>query len=89
MRDMAKQTMSRPEWGSYQTVKAIFGISRTQAYRLAADGKIKTASLRQRGQAKGKRLFSLDSIAALLEKQAGSDVSKLNLKQEAAARGNA
>lgn len=75
---MVKPTTTRPEWGPAKIATAIFGISRTQLYRLAADGSIKSASLRKRGEVKGKRLFSLDSIAAFIEKQAESEVSTLS-----------
>ena len=77
---MVTQTCARPEWGDSKKAKAIFGLSRTSLYRLASAGRIKSASLRERGQAKGKRLFSMDSIADYIEKQAASELSQLNME---------
>lgn len=45
----------------------ICGLSRSMLYSLAADGKIKTACVRQPGKARGIRLFHLPSIVALIE----------------------
>ena len=58
---------SRPEWMDAKEVKAYFGLSRTVLFRLYKAGRIKTASIKDRGQIKGKRLFFSDSISALLE----------------------
>jgi predicted site-specific integrase-resolvase len=63
-------THTRPEWGDSKVVNQHFGISRSVLYRLFAEGKIKSTSLRERGKLRGKRLFSLDSVAALLESRA-------------------
>lgn len=57
----------RAEWMDAREVKAHFGLSRTVLFRLYKAGKIKTASIKNRGQIKGKRLFFTDSIAELLE----------------------
>jgi hypothetical protein len=64
---MANATVTRPEWGDANKVREIFGISRTSLHRLTVAGKVKSSSLRERGQIKGKRLYSLDSVAAFLE----------------------
>lgn len=63
-------TNIRPEWGDTKAAKATFGICRTTLLRLAAEGKIKTCSLKERGKLRGKRLFSFDSIAAFIEARA-------------------
>jgi hypothetical protein len=60
----------RPEWIDCQRVKYFFTISRSTIYRLASEGKIKTVSLRERGNIRGKRLFSYDSIVAFLNSRA-------------------
>ena len=60
----------RPEWGDAKAVREVFGIGRSTLYNLAARGRIKTVSLRERGCQRGKRLFSMDSIAHLLESRA-------------------
>jgi hypothetical protein len=46
--------------------RRIFGLSRTFLYRLAAQGKIRTASLRENGKRHGKRLFEAASIREFL-----------------------
>ena len=46
-----------------------WGIKRSLAYQLLADGKIRGVSLRRRGQSRGKRLFSVDSIRQFLRTQ--------------------
>ena len=43
-----------------------FGIKRSLAYALLADGLIRGVSLRRRGQTKGKRLFDVASVRAYL-----------------------
>lgn len=73
---MAESTnIFRPEWGDVKTVHARFGISKSTVYRLADEGKIRTASLRERGMQRGKRLFSLDSIAAFIESRATGGIA--------------
>ena len=46
-----------------------FGLRRSLLYELDADGLIKGVSLRRRGAARGKRLWSIDSIRAYLASQ--------------------
>lgn len=58
----------RPEWADAKRIHDLFGIGKSALYQLAADGKIKTSSLRERGKTRGKRLFSCDSVAAYIEK---------------------
>ena len=43
------------------------GFGRSKLYELAAKGKIKSRSLRERGQIKGTRLFNLRSILDFIE----------------------
>lgn len=57
----------RPEWLRPNQIPIYFGIGRSKAYELIADGKVKSVSLRKRGQKHGTRLVSFDSIAAYLE----------------------
>lgn len=59
-----------PLWGDAKTVQAHFGICKSTTYRLAAEGKIRTSSLRERGMLRGKRLFNLPSIEAFIEARA-------------------
>jgi hypothetical protein len=55
-------------------LEAGWGIKRSLAYQLLADGAIKGVSLRRRGQLRGKRLFSVDSVREFLREQ--MEVSK-------------
>ena len=48
------------------------GFSRSKLYALAADGKIRTASIRAPGELKGTRLFELKSILDLVERCAAN-----------------
>lgn len=49
-----------------------FGLKRSLLYQLHAQGLIKGMSLRRRGAARGKRLWSIDSIRSYLASQMGS-----------------
>jgi hypothetical protein len=55
-------------------LEAGWGIKRSLAYQLLADGAIKGVSLRRRGQLRGRRLFSVDSVREFLREQ--MEVSK-------------
>lgn len=44
------------------------GFTRPKLYQLAAEGKIKTASIRENGALKGVRLFHLASVLAYIER---------------------
>jgi len=58
-----------PEFVDCRGLDAGWGIKRSLAYQLLADGKIQGVSLRRRNQIRGKRLFSVDSIREFLRKQ--------------------
>ena len=62
--------VEKPEWASALTISRMFGLSRSTLYELAAAGKIRTASLRDRGKKRGKRLFSTDSVSHFIESRA-------------------
>jgi excisionase family DNA binding protein len=57
----------RPEWLRPKEIPKYFGIGRSKSYELIASGKVKSVSLRKRGQKNGTRLISYDSLAAYLE----------------------
>ncbi|RYD85073.1 MAG: hypothetical protein EOP84_03645 [Verrucomicrobiaceae bacterium] len=59
--------VSQATWGDAKTVGRMTGISRSVLYRLEAEGKIRSASLRAEGKQRGKKLFCLDSIQRFLE----------------------
>ena len=58
-----------PEFVDCRGLESGWGIKRSLAYQLLADGKIRGVSLRRRGRSRGKRLFSVDSIRAFLREQ--------------------
>jgi hypothetical protein len=58
-----------PEFVDCKGLEAGWGIKRSLAYQLLADGKIHGVSLRRRNQIRGKRLFSVDSVRAFLREQ--------------------
>lgn len=58
-----------PEFLDAEGLRARFGIKRSLAYALLADGAIRGVSLRRRGQLRGKRLFVVDSVRAFLRSQ--------------------
>jgi len=65
----AKASHFDPEFVDCKGLEAGWGIKRSLAYQLLTDGKIKGVSLRRRGQIRGKRLFSVDSVRAFLREQ--------------------
>jgi hypothetical protein len=58
-----------PEFVDAPGLQARFGIKRSLAYVLLAEGAIKGVSLRRRGSLKGKRLFDVASVRAYLRAQ--------------------
>ena len=68
-RDSAHESSElKPEWLRMPEAVRIFGISRAKLYDLIAKGRIKSVSLRERGQTKGTRLLSYDALHDYLEK---------------------
>ena len=60
-----------PEFVDAPGLQFRFGIKRSLAYVLLAEGAIKGVSLRRRGSLKGKRLFDVASVRAYLRAQMG------------------
>ena len=58
-----------PEFLDATGLQLRFGIKRSLAYALLADGAIQGVSLRRRNQTRGKRLFSVDSVRRYLREQ--------------------
>lgn len=58
-----------PEFLDAAGLQSRFGIKRSLAYALLADGAIRGVSLRRRNQLRGKRLFAVDSVRAFLRAQ--------------------
>lgn len=85
------QSTTRPEWLRPKDIQKYFGIGRSKAYELIAAGKVKSVSLRQRGQKHGTRLVSYDSLAAYLDSLAsgGEALDKKTPQAETAEAGSA
>ena len=62
-----------PEWGDVGDLKRLFGFRESFTYELLRQGRIKTAMIRGRGNKRGKRLISLDSVRKLLEETAATE----------------
>jgi len=58
-----------PEFVDFVGLRELFGIKRSLAYELLRDGAIQSVSLRLRGQVRGKRLFSVDSVRQFLRQR--------------------
>jgi hypothetical protein len=65
----ARASRPDPEFVDCRGLEAGWGIKRSLAYALLADGKIEGVSLRRRNQIRGKRLFKVDSVRAFLRSQ--------------------
>lgn len=65
----------KPEWIRPKDVPRFFGLGRTAVYELLAKNKVRSVSMRKRGQRHGARLISYDSLKNYLESLAkGGDV---------------
>lgn len=60
-----------PEFVGYTEARALFGLSRTHLYKLGKEGQVQTVSLRAKGRTRGRRLYSVASIRALLNAAMG------------------
>jgi hypothetical protein len=69
--NIATHSQLSPEFVGAPEARMMFGISRTHLYNLSKDGLIHTVSLRGRGKTRGRRLYSVDSIRALLNAAMG------------------
>ena len=56
-----------PEFGDHRAVRNQFGLSRSHLYALLAEGKIRSACIRRKGAARGRRIFDLASIRRFVE----------------------
>ncbi len=66
---VSAQPVNNAEFVDCPGLHAGWGIKRSLAYALLADGLIKGVSLRRRGQVRGKRLFNVASVRAYLASQ--------------------
>jgi hypothetical protein len=65
----ARASQLDPEFVDLEGLKSGWGIKRSLAYTLLAQGLIKGVSLRRRGQTRGKRLIQVDSVRSYLREQ--------------------
>ena len=59
----------QPEWGDTKDVLRLFGVRQTLLYEWWYQGLIKSVSIRKPGNARGKRLWSLESIRKFIASQ--------------------
>ena len=59
--------VAKREWLRISEATRCFGIGRSSLYELIAEGKIKSASSRKRGNVRGVRLVSADSLSNYIE----------------------
>jgi hypothetical protein len=57
---------SEPEWMRAKQVFLVFGIGKTTLRRLVKEGRVESKSIIKTGATKGLRVFSVQSIRALL-----------------------
>lgn len=69
IREVSRPERLDPEFVDVPGMFSLFGIKRSLAYALLADGKIQGVSLRRRNQVRGKRLFQVDSVRSFLRSQ--------------------
>jgi hypothetical protein len=60
-----------PEFVGYTEARLLFGLSRTHLWKLGKEGQVQTVSLRAKGRTRGRRLYSVASIRALLDAAMG------------------
>ncbi len=58
------------EWLSVKEAAQRFSLSRSAIYELIAEGAIKSAAIRKRGNLRGRRLISADSLRLFIERHA-------------------
>jgi hypothetical protein len=56
----------QPEFIDAKGLQRLFSISRSHAYALIAEGKLRSACLRKPGRLRGKRLFDVAAVRAFL-----------------------
>ena len=57
----------QPEYATVRTTTALFGVPRTELFRLIADDKVRSIHYRKEGARKGVRLIHLGSLRTYLE----------------------
>jgi predicted DNA-binding transcriptional regulator AlpA len=66
-KELMSELSSEPvRWMRAKQVFVVFGIGKTTLYRLVKEGRIESRSIVKLGASKGVRVFSVESIKALL-----------------------
>jgi hypothetical protein len=73
-----------PLWAGAQKTNQLVDLSRSTLYELAAAGKIRSASLRDPGAKKGRRLFYIPSVLAFIESRASGGLPQESTETAAA-----
>jgi hypothetical protein len=63
---LIKDAVMQPEYGTIRTTSALFGLSRTNLFRLLAEGQISSIHYKQTGGRKGVHLIELETVRAYL-----------------------
>lgn len=63
----------KPEFLKIKEASRVFGIGKSSLYELIRAGKIKSVLLRKRGNLRGTRLISYDSLKNYLDSLAGAE----------------
>jgi hypothetical protein len=63
------------EFVDFEGLRARLGIKRSLAYQLIKEGVLRDVSLRRRGRTRGKRLFDVAGVRALLNQSNGEAVT--------------
>jgi hypothetical protein len=68
----------QPKWGSVKAATQYSGIPRYRIFELVAEGQIRSAVLKRRGQLRGRRLIDLKSLDDFIARHAsgGGEASK-------------
>lgn len=66
-------TGATPEFGRCLDCTRLFGLKRGTLYNLLREGRIRGVLLRVKGKKSGVRLFHLDSIRTLIEKEMNTE----------------
>lgn len=62
-------TTAPVEWLTIKEAVRLFGLGRSSIYTLIGDGRIRSVALRLRGNVRGKRLISAESLRLFLESE--------------------
>ncbi len=68
-------TQLSPEFGRVTDIQRMFGVKKGILYRWIGEGRIKSSCIRDRGNLKGIRLISVDSVRAYIESQMDAEVA--------------